>query len=485
MFHLPRKFIIVVSIFVFFFFTFLVKVPPIFAQNPQDVFYPSVDSYTKEIKDAREQAKKDNSVVVTGQFVNNYELNSTLFNLSSMITCLHPDICDDRRTALGVIARVMDSMYANPPASISMYALDVLTNTGVIAKSAHAQGIGFAGFLPLLSLWKTTRNIAYIVMVVILIAIGFMIIFRTKIDPKTVISIQAALPKIILTMILITFSYPIMGFLVDLMYVVTAILIQILAIGFNQPSRATEFQTWYMNGGIGQLAWSIFSGGSSAIDDFLAKWSWPVGAGTSGAGGIIIGLLTRSLLNLIPGVAAVPALIVFILLLGMLFTFCRILILLLNSYIQLLLALIIGPLQLLTEAIPGRSAFSAWILNIIANLVVFPTTIALLMFAEFLTQYNQSTSLWQPPLMGVPMKESFFAFLGVGVIFLMPTLVAQVKKIFHPQPVMPLSTGSLFAPVTGATQTTMGAASQIYYLQTMPGISRLFGKGGGHSGPPA
>ncbi len=61
----------------------------------------------------------------------------------------------------------------------------------------------------ILSLWKLFRNLAYGLMSLFLIVIGIMMIMRKKVDQQTVVSVQYALPKIIMILILIPFSYPI------------------------------------------------------------------------------------------------------------------------------------------------------------------------------------------------------------------------------------------------------------------------------------
>ena len=172
--------------------------------------------------------------------------------------------------------------------------------------------------------------------------------------------------------------------------------------------------------------------------------------------------------------------------LGLLFTFIRLALMLLNSYIQLLISLILGPIFLLMEAIPGRSAFSEWILNIIANLVVFPATVVIILFAVFLATTQEAGSVtWAPPFIGIGGKANLFnTFLGLGVIFLAPTLVAQIKKQFHPKPVLPISAGTAFAPATGGLQTTIGAASSYYYLRFMPGVGKFFGGNQGQAQHP-
>ncbi len=362
----------------------------------------------------------------------------------------------------------------HPPASGVAYAYDLLQNAGLV-KPAYAQGIGFAGLSPILPLWKTTRNIAYAAIILFMVAIGFMVIFRMKIDPKTVISVQAAIPKIVLTLIIITLSYPIVGFLVDMMYLLMAILIGIIANGMGQTSRIPEFQSYYMTSDAGDLMKTVFSGGFSSVNDYLVNnaGNFGVWMGANTAVYTIAAFFNAGAWAFLIGGGGLAALLVLILFLGLLFTFIRLLLLLMNSYIQLLIAIILGPLQLLFEAIPGRSAFTEWLMNVIANLIVFPATVAILMFGEFLTTLDLDTPLLSPPLTWLPGRGTFTAFLGIGVIFLAPQLVAQIKKAFHPKPILPISAGTAFAPLTGATQTAMGAASQFYYLKmTFP---KLFG----------
>ena len=133
-------------------------------------------------------------------------------------------------------------------------------------------------------------------------------------------------------------------------------------------------------------------------------------------------------------------------------------------------------------------------MNIIANLVVFPATVAILMFGVLLTGFGgqqngvgPDNSIWVPPLLGVPVignpvgqNSGFAAFLGLGIVLMSPNLVAAIKKAFGPKPALPISPATLFSPLNGGFQTAMGAASQFYYIaqlkSMLPG-----GQGGGSS----
>ncbi|PIV01585.1 hypothetical protein COS54_00805, partial [Candidatus Shapirobacteria bacterium CG03_land_8_20_14_0_80_39_12] len=129
--------------------------------------------------------------------------------------------------ALGFSTNLVASLFKPPVSSVEYFA-DLGSKLG-IAKPAYAQGVGFSGLSNLLPLWKAFRDVSYFFFVIIFIVIGLAIMFRVKLDPKTVITVQNALPKMVIALILITFSYAIAGLMIDLIYVL--INIGIVAIG--------------------------------------------------------------------------------------------------------------------------------------------------------------------------------------------------------------------------------------------------------------
>lgn len=60
-----------------------------------------------------------------------------------------------------------------------------------------------------LGIWKLVRNIAIGFMAIILLYTGLLIILRKKISAQLVVTVQYAIPKIIIGLVLILFSYPI------------------------------------------------------------------------------------------------------------------------------------------------------------------------------------------------------------------------------------------------------------------------------------
>jgi hypothetical protein len=82
---------------------------------------------------------------------------------------------------------------------------------------------GFQELQPLIPIWKTIRNIIYILASIVFVIIGIMLMLRIKINPQTVITIQNSIPKLITSLILVTFSYAIAGLVIDISRVFLAL----------------------------------------------------------------------------------------------------------------------------------------------------------------------------------------------------------------------------------------------------------------------
>lgn len=131
--------------------------------------------------------------------------------------------------AIGAMGNMITMLYT-PPLHTGDYFQNLAQDFGITKKTyaqqtglpagASAQaGTGFDGLKPLLGLWTAFRNIAYMVFVIVFVIIGLAVMLRIKIDPRTVMTIQNQIPKIIIGILLVTFSYAISGFLIDMMYV--------------------------------------------------------------------------------------------------------------------------------------------------------------------------------------------------------------------------------------------------------------------------
>jgi hypothetical protein len=368
----------------------------------------------------------------------------------------------------------------NPPVRTSDFAIDLGHTLGFLPKKVEAQGIGFSGLSVLLPIWKAFRNIAYGLLAIILVVIGFMVMFRKKIDPKTVVTVQNAIPRVIVALLLVTFSYAIVGFMIDLMYftiVLAANLITsaadnslgvLINVRWNpnwlNPSTwlphtvsgatAQEVIKIFLNNGVGAVFQFVFGGGFQAFDDIgkllignlnpVAQVGTVIVPGLLGyliAGGGKTGALVAGLTN-------GPVLLLLIMLIVLIFGFIRLIFMLVDAYINIIISLLFSPFQLMLEAIPGTNSFSSWFRWLLAKVITFPVTAILLMIAAFLTSTANADKLWAPPLLaGGEGTSGLAGFIGLGMLLVIPSIVDSIQKALKAEPFIPGGVGAVIGPI--------------------------------------
>ena len=391
-----------------------------------------------------------------------------------------------RNSVTGKLTEGIADLYLTKPADTKLYLADLGARAGIVTP-AFAQGqtgIGFAGLTPLLSIWKGFRNIAYGFLILVMVVIGFMVLFRMKIDPRTVISVQNALPRIIVTLFLITFSYAIVGLLIDAMYLLLFLLLAVLqgAAGIS-PSQFPHALQIATGGPIANLYGSLYPLGNAAVDDIVVMIG---GATVNGvlsvllptvsgllAGGVINGLVVGGAVGAATAAAGGGAnvLVSVLVWLAIIFTLIRIFFMLVNAYIQIIVGVIFGPLQLMFGAIPNTNAFGSWFRGLASNLIVFPVTTGMLMIGSILASLAGTQNLWTPPgLGGSGLQAGVSGIIGLGIAFSIPTVANAIKELLKAKPIVPGGTGAVFAPITSVYGTAMGGVSQLYYLQSLRGM---------------
>lgn len=139
-------------------------------------------------------------------------------NITGQISFLPKPTAETGGGAIGFANSMIAMTFDMPKASTLDYFAYLGDNFGLVEK-AHAQGEGFNSLSPIIPLWTASRNIAYLFYILAFVVIGILIMIRVRIDPRTVMTVQNQIPKFIIGIILITFSFAISGFLIDLMYV--------------------------------------------------------------------------------------------------------------------------------------------------------------------------------------------------------------------------------------------------------------------------
>lgn len=327
-------------------------------QDPDKNFLKKIEEYFKVIDTAKISQKTDKEI-------------------DSLITEERRKLfAQENQGLLGLASQGLSLIISNPPASSRSYIAYVsnnLKNTHVISNVYAAnEGYGFSGLSGFLPIWRAIRNISYIVFVFFFIVYGFMMMFRVNINAKTVISIQLALPKLIFTLLIITFSYAIVGLLVDLMFVLFYLVLSIL-----QSQNIIIMSNPLVKASSGQVGSMI----SFLINSIIA-----MPASMVGVLGLIIGGPTwlSTVVNTIPIFGGLKFIIALILSIAILFSYVKLTWKLLTAFLTVIISLVTAPIVLLGNAFPGSTSFKTWIMGIVANLSVFPITMILLLFSYML-----------------------------------------------------------------------------------------------------
>lgn len=390
-------------------------------------------------------------------------------------------------SAVAGISNYIAMMYTNPPADLAFWIRDTGQTLGFIPKIANAQGpgIGFSGLAPLLKIWKIFRNIAYLLLAIVMIVIGFMVMFRKKIDPKTVVTVQNALPKIVMTLILITFSYAIVGIMIDIMYLSIVLVMALFGQAGLIKTTPESVQDFMSAPLFGTSYWLLFPQGPLSmlklIVQILGGWVTGATAGLSaGAGILLLGASALGSMPLLPlvafgaagGVIGISLLAVFILTIIILFAYIRLFFSLFSCYLQVIIGLIFGPVLILMDAFPGSNAFSNWLVGLVGNLLAFPIAAILILlaaaFAGIVLPLGGSSQIWAPPLLmgSSASSDTIFGLLSLGIIFLIPQLINSTKEALKAKATVPV--GSAFGQAfTSPISTGMQAISTLYYIKQL------------------
>lgn len=300
-----------------------------------------------------------------------------------------PDVPEDMKAGLmGVADNTLTYAYTNyPSANVAEHlAQEWVPGYNDSTTSTYADdGTNIPGYDTLMNsgiapLWSKIRNLAYVFFVVIMIAVGFMIMFRSKIGGQTLVSLGNFLPGVITSLILITFSFAIAGLLIDIGGVITSLIASLYgadnvktinSLGSLMGAALTG------GGGIAAITSGIFGGGVLA---FTAKAGIAALAGAAGAPILATAAAGLGLVMLL-----VALLIVGIVFVGGI----KVLITLYKAFFGILLGVIIAPIQIMIGAFPGSSySTSNWFKSLLKNVLTFPMVFAIVNFPTFLA--NQS-----------------------------------------------------------------------------------------------
>ncbi len=270
---------------------------------------------------------------------------------------------DMRGGLLGAADRFVNYAYTNQP-SVNLVAH--LGNEWVPGYKESTSGLYAAdkqsGYDELMdsgisNIWAKFRDLAYLFFVVVMIVIGFMIMFRSKLGGQTLVTLGNTIPNVIIGLILVTFSFAIAGLIIDVGGLITSFLASL----FDGKLASIE--------DIGHLMQSIFTPETMETGKKVTGFGLlgSIGVGTIGT------LLGASILPFVAG-AGLIALLLILVLIGVVFVgVVKLLITLYKAYFGILLGVALGPLQIMIGTIPGQNHMTMnWLLGIVRNVLVFP-----------------------------------------------------------------------------------------------------------------
>lgn len=298
----------------------------------------------------------------------------------------------------GSIARAFDEIpQSRPPVNLAVYFQD-LKQHSPFASSAYAQSPLESTIFTMVVLenWKTFRNMAYALMIPILVVTGFMIMFRRQIAPQTVVTIQYALPRIAIALILITFSYAIVGLVLSMILPLISVAFRInLGIFGNQITSFVEM--------------------SNNIIDLIARvfvHLQGLSFGIVGAAGVLMAMFP-----IFMGI--------------MYFQYIK-------RYVNTILLTMFAPFIILMAAIPGNEAgIWNWFKKIIANALAIPAMVFVFLLGIGIiggSGFTAAATIQKLPIYGT------LEFLGISTlletsaviqqIFLGMTIAWQAKNVY-------------------------------------------------------
>jgi hypothetical protein len=265
------------------------------------------------------------------------------------------------------LASMSDQMLYTKPISGIKYVEYVAQNiVGVPEANAQQPGFGFNTLQPLQSIWAASRNAAYGLMTLAVVILAFMIMFRMRISPQASVTVMSAIPRIIIGLLLITFSYEIAGFLVDLAYVVQGIIAFLVAnSGLRMDNDVIDLFNMMNN-----VSWGIVSFGIVVVGITL-----------------VLAVVIGGLLSGPTGGLSVIASIVIVVLVLILFVIALVKVfwLLLKSYVMVIFHIIALPFAALGYvASPTGNMFLQVLRSLAGHVSVFVTISVVVMFAHII-----------------------------------------------------------------------------------------------------
>ena len=356
---------------------------------------------------------------------------------------------DEHGGAMGIVAGATATMYKQGPVGTQQYLAHLGEKAKIGPSPTYAQTTqGFEILRPIIKLWEWSRNLVYVFYVIIFVIIGMMIILRHRIGGQIPITIINSIPSVILSLVLVTFSYAIAGLIIDAMHLTTGI---IHAGFFGQgssiienidPTKDYSFQSPQMS------VFRIF--GTAEVTDF--ETAFELGEIEGVMGDKVINFV----INIIEGVANFNTLVSVVLSIAAVAAMFKIFFTLLIKYLTFMLSPVLAPFQFFLGSIPGKSsAIGSWFKGMISSVAAFVGVYTAFCIMVVLTRENTLGDwTWFPPLTAFSAGRDTIAHLLAYALFIStPNIPGMLDKALQADP------ASIFGAVGGETKSAISKAS--------------------------
>lgn len=346
-----------------------------------------------------------------------YTIADSIYGLLFARSRLHPET-DNVTKGTGAITatgRLAAALYAKPPASGVQYLAQQIQKVNPV-QPAYAQGIGFQTLTPFQVIWEGFRNITYVGFVIVFVIVGFMIMFRAHISPQAVATVQDSLPRIVIALVLVTFSYAIAGLMIDIMFLFLNVAINALPVSGAAQNVFTKSVFGVITG-----AWTdIFGMVADKVAGLIDQVVDIKGIDK------ILGFFGGGLAAIVVGIA-------------MLFVMFKVFISLLMAYATIIILTIFAPFFFLLQALPGNNSAQTWFKQMAANVAVFPTVAIMFVLAGYIggiSDLGASTpaisetqgNITKFPLLAGDLDPTILGKLaGIGLLLMTPAAAQMVK----------------------------------------------------------
>lgn len=310
------------------------------------------------------------------------------------------------------------------------------TATSLYAAESGYQELQSSGIV---SLWTKSLNIAYVVFVLVMLIAGFMIMFRHKLGGQTMVTLGTVLSKVIISLILATFSFAIAGLIIDIGGLLVALIAIIMDNQTTPISNIMDIMRTVLGTKDGVWGADVIGGviqSFNFVDLFLKPFMTGDPLGLTSVSTNAFSFVGKTILN--STVFGPINILIIIIVLGIIFFGAiKVLWTLFKAYFSLLIAVVLGPLQITLGAIPGNTnAVKNWLFTVTRNVLVFPVVFFVLNLPNYIANSGGSVILKFPEklvleqtgdLAGVSAGGVFTAILRIFVLY----FAAQAPKFLE------------------------------------------------------